>query len=167
MNSYRVSSNTRFQPTRFLCAKRPFRGRLNLNLAKACSLRKVLKSLILPGLWQYALPVQLSVRSAKQQTQRVERRRAVIWLDLLQMRRFWPKSQKNLHPKIITFNLYYSQNTLRVGATTLIFYMLQLVILSNVAFEKLVYPAVTQSTLFIVLVEINHFFSALTASLRE
>ena len=63
--------------------------------------------------------------------------------------------------------LYYSQNTLRVGATTLIFYMLQLVILSNVVFERLVYLAVTQSTQFIVLAEINHSFSALTASVRE
>ena len=45
--------------------------------------------------------------------------------------------------------------------------MLQLVILSNIVFERLVYLAVTQSTLFIVLEEINHSFSALTASLRE
>ncbi len=64
-------------------------------------------------------------------------------------------------------NLYSSQNTLRVGATTLIFYMLHLVILSNVVFERLVYLAVTQSTQFIILAEINHSFSALTASLRE
>jgi len=45
--------------------------------------------------------------------------------------------------------------------------MLQLVILSNVVFERLVYLAVTQSTQFIVLAEINHSFSALPESLRE
>ncbi len=54
--------------------------------------------------------------------------------------------------------LHYLQNTLRVGVTTLIFYMLQLLILSNVVFERLVYLAVTQSTQFIVLAEINHSF---------